>query len=144
MNTEYHIVVEPDATEGWICYNVDSEDDVKSVVANGGWEMPQEDALRIFGAENLHLVCPVNTRVSPDGRSVTFTPPAQAELDRNAAEVARAKRDRLLAQTDYLVMPDYPLSGERREAVLAYRQALRDVTEQPGWPQNVDWPGKPE
>jgi hypothetical protein len=59
-----------------------------------------------------------------------------------AAEV-RAKRDTLLAETDYLVMPDYPLPEDRGQAVLAYRQALRDVPEQAGFPRQIDWPVKP-
>jgi len=56
---------------------------------------------------------------------------------------ARAQRDSLLAATDYLVMPDYPLSDERRDAVIAYRQALRDVPGQAGFPENITWPDKP-
>ena len=137
------IVIEPDETAGYICYNVDSQEEVDCVIERGGWEMPQWDAFRLFG-ELQHLVCPANTKVSADGQTVEFFPPTQAEMDRDAARSARARRDFLLAQTDYLVMPDYPLSEEKRAAVLAYRQALRDVTEQPGWPDSVAWPEKPE
>ena len=32
-----------------------------------------------------------------------------------------------IAETDYLAMPDYPLSDEDKAAVMAYRQALRDI-----------------
>ena len=144
MSTTYHIVVEPDVAKGWICYNTAYRADVQAAIANGGWEMARSEAIRIFGEENFPIVCPVNTQVSPDGRTVTFTPPTKAERDADAARDVRARRDRLLAETDYLAMPDYPLSGGRRAAVFAYRQALRDVTKQPGFPRSVAWPKQPE
>ena len=58
--------------------------------------------------------------------------PTQEEL---AASV-RAERDRRIAETDYLVMPDYPLSQEKLEEIKAYRQALRDIPQQLGFPWN--------
>lgn len=60
--------------------------------------------------------------------------------DEDRAKAAREKRDELLTETDYLLMPDYPLSDEKREAVKAYRQALRDVPEQSGFPASIEWP----
>ena len=63
--------------------------------------------------------------------------------DAEYAAEARAKRNVLIAETDYLAMPDYPLTEERKTAVLAYRQALRDVPEQAGFPRNVEWPVNP-
>ena len=67
----------------------------------------------------------------------------ELKTDAEYAKEAREKRDELLAETDYLVMPDYPLDEERKAAVLAYRQALRDVPEQAGFPRDVEWPEKP-
>ena len=61
----------------------------------------------------------------------------------NAAARAREDRDILLSKTDYLMLPDYPISDEDREAVAAYRQALRDISSQKGWPSNIEWPKKP-
>lgn len=72
-----------------------------------------------------------------DGDAVT---PVYAEP---LAKALRAKRDALLAQTDYLLMPDYPIEPEYREAVEAYRQSLRDLTAQEGWPYSVSWPEVP-
>ena len=62
-----------------------------------------------------------------------------AEYKQLAATV-RTKRDSLLKDTDYLVMTDYPLSDSRRQAIQSYRQALRDVPEQIGFPYDVVWP----
>lgn len=63
-----------------------------------------------------------------------------AVSDETLAARARAKRDKLLLESDYLVMPDYPISAEDLEAVKAYRQALRDITIQAGFPREIEWP----
>ena len=57
----------------------------------------------------------------------------------------RTERDRRLTATDYLLMPDYPLSGDQRAAVQVYRQALRDLPAQDGAPwdgggEATPWP----
>ena len=59
--------------------------------------------------------------------------------DRAAADV-RNQRDALIAATDWWVLPDRTASSEQ----LAYRQALRDITTQDGFPHSVVWPTKPE
>ena len=59
----------------------------------------------------------------------------------------RAKRNELMAETDYLMMDDYPITDECRAAFEAYRQALRDITSQDGAPwtdDTIPWPTKPE
>ena len=63
-----------------------------------------------------------------------YTPPVPTP-EQLAASV-RAERDRRLATTDHLVMPDYPLSTDKLEEIKAYRQALRDLPQQPGFPWN--------
>jgi len=60
-----------------------------------------------------------------------------------AEQNIRSRRDSLLAETDWLVIKAY----ERSENISAewelYRQALRDITTQEGFPFNVTWPTKP-
>ena len=70
-------------------------------------------------------------------------PLGELKTDDDFAADAREKRNALIAETDFLVMPDYPLDAEKKGAVLAYRQALRDVPEQAGFPRQIDWPVKP-
>ena len=66
---------------------------------------------------------------------------AAGAFDRAIADV-RAKRDRLIAQTDYHALSDNTLSAE----MTTYRQALRDITngvttvEQAN---SITWPTKP-
>lgn len=63
----------------------------------------------------------------------------QAGLDAEAAKAVRAERDRKLAETDWMALSDVTMSPE----MAAYRQALRDITAQSGFPHAVDWPTKP-
>lgn len=56
------------------------------------------------------------------------------------ATTIRSKRNLLLAETDYLLMPDYPISKEYLEKVKEYRQQLRDITKQDEFPKNVVFP----
>ena len=55
----------------------------------------------------------------------------------------RSNRDRLLLACDYYVMPDYPSTEEGLAEVKAYRQALRDITKQKGFPFDVVLPDFP-
>lgn len=60
-----------------------------------------------------------------------------------AAQV-RAQRDAMIARTDFMMMSDYPISEEDKALVETYRQALRDIPEQEGFPSNVQWPVAPQ
>jgi len=65
--------------------------------------------------------------------------PDQKAIDAEADEV-RSERDKLLAATDWTQVADAPVD---QAAYAEYRQALRDVPEQVGFPSDVDWPEKP-
>ena len=55
------------------------------------------------------------------------------------ASFIRQKRDALLFQTDKFALSDRTMSSE----MTAYRNALRTIPEQEGFPFNVTWPVKP-
>lgn len=59
------------------------------------------------------------------------------------ADIVRRKRDSLISGTDYYILPDYPSTPDGIEAVKQYRQDLRDITLQSGFPRNVQWPSLP-
>lgn len=80
-----------------------------------------------------------------------------------AADLARKIRNNLLAETDSRctldrMLPEAPsgttftswlqwlrdLAAVRSNVWGTYRQALRDLTEQPGFPMNIQWPQIPE
>jgi len=66
---------------------------------------------------------------------------AAGAFDRAIADV-RFKRDRLLAETDYLALSDNTLSSD----MSTYRQSLRDITDGVSTTDDIDaitWPTKP-
>jgi len=62
------------------------------------------------------------------------------------AILARLDRDLKLADSDKYALVDRwaAMSTAQQTAWAAYRQALRDVPEQPNFPSNIQWPNKPE
>lgn len=56
--------------------------------------------------------------------------------------IVRGERDYLLAQTDYTDLPHTPITQTCHNNFLTYRQALRDITNQPD-PYNIIWPTIP-
>ena len=61
---------------------------------------------------------------------------AQAQLPNQIRE----QRNRLLANSDWTQIPDCTAD---KQAWAEYRQALRDITAQPGFPTDVQWPTAP-
>lgn len=60
-------------------------------------------------------------------------------LEETQAEDVRAQRDALIAETDWWATSDRTMTA----AEITYRQDLRDITAQAGFPSNVNWPTKP-
>lgn len=56
----------------------------------------------------------------------------------------RAERNMKITETDYYMMPDYPSNPQNLEELKVYRQALRDVPKQEGFPRDVRWPDVPK
>lgn len=63
--------------------------------------------------------------------------------DEELASRVRMRRNSMISRTDFYVQPDYPSDPAGLKAVKAYRQALRDIPEQSGFPKNVQWPAMP-
>lgn len=55
--------------------------------------------------------------------------------------IVREERNLLLSATDWTQLFDVPQTV--RDKWASYRQALRDVPQQSGFPTNVQWPTKP-
>lgn len=103
-------------------------------------DYPSDAAVWTNEAGGVHI-----EEISPDtsGQSrwqiVKNALPSVSDL----AGAARRERDSLLRQTDFLLMPDYPIEPTDLEAVRAYRQALRNVPQQEEFPIKVLWPELP-
>ena len=71
-----------------------------------------------------------------------FTKPPPPPVDPDAlAAAARAQRDSLLKQSDWTQLSDAPVD---QAAWAAYRQALREVPDQPAFPLTIEWPTAPQ
>ena len=68
----------------------------------------------------------------------------QAELDATEAKAARAERDKLLAECDWVVIRAKELGQDVPIDWYTYRGDLRQVPEQDGFPHTITWPTKPE
>jgi hypothetical protein len=90
---------------------------------------------------------------TPEG-DIPFTVEEEAEWDAMAAaELAntpivkgnevRAERNRLLAESDWTQLADVVLTDEAKLEWATYRQELRDITAQEGFPFDVTYPTKP-
>lgn len=64
--------------------------------------------------------------------------------DAEAAKGVRTTRDKLIAETDWIVIKNLELNQNVPGVWEVYRQNLRDVPAQAGFPHNVTWPTKPE
>ena len=85
------------------------------------------------------------TETDEDGVETTVTvqdqKDAKVAADNAAlAETARIERNDLLKDTDHYGLSDMTMSAE----MAAYRQALRNVPAQAGFPSAITWPTKPE
>lgn len=71
--------------------------------------------------------------------------PAVPELTEEQQKMqVRAQRNSLLTLCDWTQLPDAPLTAEQKQEWAEYRQALRNVPEQAGFPDAVVWPSTPE
>lgn len=92
-------------------------------------EQGQDKIIRVVGDEVV--------AVEPDG------PRPDEQL-----RIIRSQRNRLLKGTDHIVsVPDFAISDDRREELIAWRAALRDMPEavDPSAPfDSVQWPERPD
>ena len=76
--------------------------------------------------------------VFDDAENMSNWPDFQADSVAASATQVRAQRDALLAASDSMALADR-ITDEWR----TYRQTLRDVPAQSGFPTNVTWPVEP-
>jgi hypothetical protein len=89
---------------------------------------PQEGYYRKWnGSEWVQELIPLPEPPAPE------PPPTEEQV--------RAQRNGLLAASDYTQLADVPIAN--RAAWVTYRQALRDIPAQGGFPVEVTWPEPP-
>ena len=120
-NTYFYVEIDH-PEHGWIPYTLDPTDTDMTI---------DNSALRDLIGDNF----------SP------YVAPTQEELDAAQAVIVREERDRRLSsEVDPVVSNPLrwaDLSSEEQTEVAAYRTALLDVPQQPGFPHSVTWPTPP-
>ena len=108
---------------GWIPYTLDPSDTDTTI-------------------NNDEVMALIGTDFAP------YVAPTQAELDAAAAAQVRMERNNILATVvDPIVSNNLrwaDMTAEKQAEWAAYRQALRDITDQSGFPTDITWPTKPE
>lgn len=128
---------------------------------NPNTSFPQTIPNELLNDYNVHIVYPIKrgddyTKDYTEGTPQLFnnlyfqnwiiTDATQEQIDQrlqNKWSEVRSIRDLDLSQCDWTQLPDSPLTPEKKQEWVTYRQALRDITLQPD-PFNITWPSKPE
>jgi hypothetical protein len=114
-------------------------------LVTGVLDAPTLEIARATAPEDCDLLVNVsgepNVDVVIDGKLVKQNPP-----DWMIGSQAKAKRNRLLLESDWtdLLSAKERLGVELYNAWQNYRQALRDLPTQPGYPFNIVWPTPPQ
>ena len=89
-----------------------------------------------------HILGPVFT----DGETTAAQQEAayKAQKDEEQAKIVRTQRTEKLRDCDWTQLDDTPMSNTQKADWAEYRQALRDVPDQAGFPWEVEWPVQPE
>lgn len=90
-----------------------------------------------------------------NGKKVSLSAQEIADLELRWAEAEvlaveeskqelRRERDKLLKDTDWVVIQSVEKGNPLKKEWKDYRQALRDLPQQVGFPESIIWPTKPE
>ena len=75
--------------------------------------------------------------------AINMSDEAKTALDAQQAASVRADRNARIAATDWRVVKALEDGNGLNFDLAVYRQALRDIPEQPGFPLNIVWPTAP-
>lgn len=130
-------------------YNVDTQGWYLGT-SSVAYESPLEPGQYLVPADAVEAEPPTDI---PDGLwprwdgtswQLETMPEVNLKVDKSAE--VRARRNALLAETDWVFVTDRPTDKDHPKWVAdmkRYRQALRDITASPDFPENVVWPEKP-
>lgn len=102
------------------------------------WMVPSLDAFE--GTTLINAPDGVAVGHLYDGSTFTAPEPTAADTEKEASNV-RYVRDIKLRESDWTQMSDIPT--ETKTLWATYRQALRDITAQAGFPWTITWPDAP-
>ena len=130
--------------------------------ANGGpiWEATTDEVLEALGADvvfegpqaqptRYQTAFRDGVEQQADGKWYTKYSVADmdaegiAAKDAEQAKAVRADRNQRLKDTDWTQLVDSPFDQSTAAEIQAYRQSLRDISTQDGFPWDVQWPVNP-
>lgn len=114
------------------------------IIEKYGSKSPNNSPNTLSKYSELAQWCNSNNAMIVDRGDYYEAVPVPEPTEEELASIVRGNRDSKLSETDYLVIPDYPISEDNLAEVKVYRQALRDITEQTGFPKYVSWPDVPK
>ena len=102
----------------------------------GYWQTLSSDNVPDFPSGTIEVPLKPGSNYDWNGSEWVLFPP---DLDQIATEI-RAQRNAILQQSDWTQVADAPVD---QATWATYRQSLRDITLQDGFPENVIWPTPP-
>ena len=103
---------------------------------------PSNDGFAIYGTVNNESEYSTGVVFNTLSEKPSWSA-VQDGMDDEQWVAVRASRDQRLQFSDWTVLPDVPLTIEKKAEWETYRQELRDITDQPD-PFNINWPTPPE
>ncbi len=113
-----------------------------------------DDETELYALDSVEDIQFLPNHINPTPIGVTDADRIRTQLIRLVTpEHVRSDRDTRIERTVWLVQRHRDeieagrvttLTNDQYVALQSYRQALRDVPEQPGFPQDVKWPVAPE
>lgn len=146
---------------GGPAWGITTEEVLNSLGADVVFEGPQATGGTVYqysqrdGVEQINGKWYTKYTLGPvfTDRPATETEPAKPAAEQEAeykamkdaeqAKSVRSQRDSKLAECDWRVIKALESNTPQDFDWAAYRQALRDITTQPGFPWAIDWPTQP-
>jgi hypothetical protein len=122
-----------------LIYEKASGEVIKTILAPDGHDVPISDGQSLIEGQYEDDKFYIKDGQPQKREAISGPKDDKTPKPMNAAE-ARLTRDNILSKTDWTQLPDAPVD---KEAWATYRQALRDITEQDGFPKDVEWPTRP-
>lgn len=145
-NTSFPEVLTPDIIEG---FGYDPVLEGPQATTIPPYQYSQRDGVvEIDGKWYTHYIAGPVFQDYTDDQGVVHTAAEQYEAycfakDATQGDSVRQERNRRLAECDWTQLADSPLDAEAKAAWAFYRENLRMVPQQDGFPWEINWPPKP-
>lgn len=151
MNFTYQVIkYNKESSQLFVLYTPDNEQSkYKWIGIDPSWSEQQitnEIVLRFpFELWNANENTSVQQLIGIEKTAVFETSQQQEQIvtEEELADQAKKLRKSLLFESDWTQLPNVPLTQEQKTNWEVYRQQLRDITMQQGFPVNIEWPNEP-